>query len=111
MPTRQSGRSRGDIRSWPREVGAAAVMHRSGVLVGLASVLFGLACGESPTAPDRRIPPPVGTPTRLMLAPCEYGVRFASCSVRAIWGLGGYVSSRLVTAEAKWTSSAPQAVR
>ncbi len=75
----------------------------------LAIALSMTAC-ESPTQADPRIPPAVGTPARLMIQPCEYGTATAQCPLEAIWG-DLYRSSRMVTTEAQWTSSAPGVVR
>jgi hypothetical protein len=80
------------------------------LLVAAACALLAAACDESPTRPDPRIPPQVGPPTTLMFQPCEYGGRIAVCPVRAIWG-HLYSSDRIVTQEARWSSSAANVVR
>jgi hypothetical protein len=73
------------------------------------ALLAAAAC-ESPTKPDPRIPPPIGTPTSMMLQPCEYGAEVAVCPVQARWG-DLYASFRTVTSQAQWSSSAPHIVR
>ncbi len=70
-----------------------------------------VACESSPTQPDDpRVPPAVGTPTRLMLQPCAYETTVARCPLEAIWG-DLYRSSRMVTTQSQWTSGAPGVVR
>jgi hypothetical protein len=71
--------------------------------------LLCIAC-DSPTRPDPRIPPQVGQPTSLTVEPCEYEPQIAQCPLRATWGYL-YSSSRIVTHEALWSSSAPSVVR
>jgi hypothetical protein len=76
----------------------------------IISVLVAVAC-DSPTAPDSRIPPPVGTPTSIMFQPCEYDSQtIARCRVDARWG-HTYASWRNITLEAQWAISAPNIVR
>jgi hypothetical protein len=68
----------------------------------------GVACG-SPTEPDPRITPAVGTPTRMQFLPCEYGAQTAACRVEARWG-DLYSTTLDVTNGATWTSSASNIV-
>ena len=73
-------------------------------------VLLTTACG-SPTEPDDpRVPPPVGTPTRLQVQSCEYIGQTARCPVDAIWG-DLYRSTRTVTTTATWSSDSPGVLR
>jgi hypothetical protein len=46
----------------------------------------------------------------MLLLPCEYAGRTAACRLEAIWG-ELYRSSRMVTGEARWSTSAPEVVR
>lgn len=79
------------------------------MLIVAAWPLLSLAC-DSPTRPDPRIPAPVGTPTSMMFLPCQYDEQVARCRVEAKWGYL-YSSTRIVTAEARWSSDAPHLVR
>ena len=74
-----------------------------------AVVMFSAAC-DSATGPDPRIPPAVGTPTSMRFEPCAYVSTAAQCRVTARWG-GLYSTSRNVTVEGSWSSSAPTVVR
>lgn len=86
--------------------------YRTGFTILLAAGVFVLAAGcGSPTEPDDpRVPPPVGTPTRLQMQPCEYVGQTARCAIDAIWG-DLYRSTRTVTTTATWTSDTPGVVR
>lgn len=81
---------------------------RPATFVIVAWIAMAVGCG-SPTEPDPRIPPPVGTPTSMMLLPCEYVSDLARCPVEARWG-SGYSSTLVVTDEAGWWSSASHVV-
>jgi hypothetical protein len=68
------------------------------------------ACADSPTSPDPRIPPTTGPPDLLQDLGWNFGVSLTTCRVEARWGYL-YATSRDVTAEAGWESSAPQVAR
>ena len=65
--------------------------------------VLAVACG-SPTAPDPRVPPATGSPTRLLITAWDFGARVTSVRVQAIWG-ELYRTERDVTTEATWSSS------
>lgn len=90
-------------------IGRNNVLSVCRVLSALAWVLLCVAC-DSPTRPDPRIPPQVGPPTFLTLENCEYELQIARCPLLARWGYL-YSSSRIVTGEARWSSSDPNVVR
>ena len=75
----------------------------------LTSLTLAGGC-SSPSAPDPRVPPPVGTPTHLMFQACTYGPQSATCHIQAKWG-ELYASYRDVTTDAAWFSDAPSVVR
>src|SRR5919106_2442225 len=64
-------------------------------------------CADSPVAPDPRIPPTTGAPDRLMVIDWNFGVSATTCRAEATWGYL-YSTSRDVTTESVWESSAPQ---
>ena len=79
-------------------------MRLSVVASALAIAVAAIACG-SPTEPDPRFTPAVGTPTRMLLRPCRYGAQTATCRVDARWG-DMYATTLDVTTSATWSSSA-----
>lgn len=80
-----------------------------GIGLIVASCVVNAAC-DSPTQPDSRFPTRLtGTPATMRLLPCVYEYRLARCDAEASWG-GFYKSSRRVTTEAVWASSAPDVV-
>ena len=64
-------------------------------------------CGRSPVAADPRIPPTTGAPDRLMIIDWNFGISATTCRAEATWGFL-YSTSRDVTSEAAWESSASQ---
>lgn len=78
-------------------------MRQSVAAWALAIAVAGIAC-DSPTKPDPRFTPAVGTPTSMLLLPCEYGAHTATCRVQARWG-DMYATTLDVTNGATWTSS------
>ena len=79
-------------------------MRLSAITGAVVIAIAGIACG-SPTEPDPRFTPAVGTPTSMLLRPCEYGAQTATCRVDARWG-DMYSTTLDVTNSATWTSSA-----
>jgi hypothetical protein len=67
-------------------------------------------CGNSSVAPDPRVPPTTGPPDRLMMIDWNFGINETTCRAQATWG-HLYSTSRDVTAESVWESSAPQVAR
>src|SRR6266516_7248798 len=64
-------------------------------------------CGRSPVAADPRIHPTTGAPDRLMIIEGNFGISATTCRAEATWGFL-YSTSRDVTSEAVWESSASQ---
>jgi hypothetical protein len=77
---------------------------------GLAILIAASTACHSPAEPDPRIPPPVGTPTSMLMQPCEYAAKTTRCPVDAFWG-DLYRSTRAVTTLGEWTSDTPSVVR
>lgn len=87
-----------------RSVGDHLSAFQSAVVLLACLTLNG--CGESPIAPDPRIPTTTGPPDRLMIIDWNFGISETTCRAVATWGYL-YSTSRDVTTESAWDSSAP----
>lgn len=71
----------------------------------------GLLVGcDSPTQPDPRVAPAIGSPTRLAVMQWRFGSQITSIRIQATWG-SLYSSQREVTSDATWHSSDTAVVR
>src|SRR5262245_38694563 len=71
---------------------------------------FMVAACNSPTAPDPRIPTGTGPPDVLQVLDWTFGPAATTYRIKATWGTI-YSTSRDVTQEATWESTAPSVVR
>jgi hypothetical protein len=84
--------------------------HRTTTLaIVVAATLSFASCDESPTSLDPRIAPTTGPPSRLLVIDWRFGDPVTTARLEAIWG-DSYVSSRDVTSESQWASTAPGVV-
>jgi hypothetical protein len=75
-------------------------------------MLFACIMGgcQSPTEPDPRVVPAVGSPSRLSVMQWDFGSQITAVRVEAKWGTL-YATTEEVTTEAAWQSSDPSVMR